>query len=75
MSIGWAIACYVVCGVIYLLMSVALTKETEEEAREIDSFMRLPKGLIISSAIIGFIAIISVWPLYWITSMFEGERK
>lgn len=75
MSIGWAVVCYVVCGIIYLLMSVALTKETDQEAREIEEFFKLPKHLIVSSVIVGFIAIISVWPLYWIASMFDKETR
>lgn len=75
MSVGWAIVCYVVCGMIYIVMSAALTKETEQEVKEIDEFMKLPKSLIISSAIIGFVAVISVWPLYWISSIFEKETR
>lgn len=64
-------ACYYFCGFLYLVVASIFNKPTEDEERKVNS---LSADTMVAGLLVGIIAIISVWPVWWAGDIYDQIR-
>jgi len=65
---GISVACYIVCGVLYMLITSIFAEVKEEEEKSIEN---MPTSAIVALLLAGSIAMISVWPIFWAGNIYD----